>query len=85
MEKLFGKLSSVGKLTGRLANSGKLAGRMAALNPWGEYSGATEVTPSAEEQTLHTAGQHMPSDIVIHPIPQNYGLITWNGSTITVS
>ena len=49
------------------------------------YTGETTVTPTTETQTLLTAGFQMPRDVVINPIPQNYGLITWNGSTITVS
>lgn len=49
------------------------------------YMGAYIVTPSAEEQTLQTNGLRMMDDITIAPIPQNYGLITWDGSTITVS
>ena len=50
-----------------------------------EYQGVTEITPTQETQTLRTASLLMPVDIVINPIPQNYGLITWNGSTLTVS
>ena len=49
------------------------------------YTGATEVTPSLEAQTLATADKALASNIVINPIPSNYGLITWDGSTITVS
>ena len=49
------------------------------------YTGATEITPSAETQVLPTAGLAIPGDITINPIPQNYGLITWNGLGIRVS
>ena len=49
------------------------------------YTGATEVTPSQETQTLLTAETIVLENIVINPIPSNYGLITWNGSTLTVS
>lgn len=49
------------------------------------YEGPYEVTPSAEAQTLSTNGFRMTDDITIGAIPQNYGLITWNGSTLTVS
>lgn len=51
----------------------------------GEYEGVTEITPAQETQTLHTAHLLVPVDIVINSIPRNYGLITWNGSTLTVS
>ncbi len=49
------------------------------------YTGQTEVTPSEETQTLQTANRTVLQNIVINPIPSNYGKITWNGSTLTVS
>lgn len=50
-----------------------------------EYHGAYEVVPSGETQVLSTAGRLLSQDVTINPIPSNYGLITWNGSTLTVS
>lgn len=49
------------------------------------YEGATEITPSETEQILQTKNFRMTANITINPIPPNYGLITWDGSTITVS
>lgn len=49
------------------------------------YTGQTAVTPSDTRQVLPTSGTLLTQDITIEPIPQNYGLITWNGSTLTVS
>ena len=49
------------------------------------YEGPYEVTPSAETQILPTAVKTADSDIVINPIPNNYGLITYDGSCIRVS
>lgn len=49
------------------------------------YQGTIEVTPSAETQILPTINRTVTDNIVINPIPSNYGLITWNGSTLTVS
>lgn len=49
------------------------------------YEGVYEVTPSAETQTLDTAGKRLTQPVTINPIPSNYGLITWNGSFLTVS
>lgn len=42
--------------------------------------------PSAEEQTI-TADDGFGglSSVTIAPIPNNYGLITWDGATLTVS
>lgn len=54
-------------------------------SPYPDYTGPTSVTPSAQAQTLHTKDTALLSDITIGAIPQNYGLITWNGSTLTVS
>lgn len=50
-----------------------------------EYHGTYEVTPAATAQVLPTDGLLAVADIVINPIPSNYGLVTWNGSTLTVS
>lgn len=49
------------------------------------YTGEYEVTPSAETQMLDTTGKRMAHDVVIAPIPNNYGKITWNGAVLTVS
>ena len=49
------------------------------------YDGPYEVTPSNEMQTLNTNDLLMTQNVTINPIPNNYGLITWNGSTLTVS
>ena len=49
------------------------------------YTGEYEFTPTNEEQTIPIYGKTATRDIVINPIPSNYGKITWNGSTLTVS
>lgn len=49
------------------------------------YGGEYSVTPSTTAQVLPTRNQTMKHDLTIEPIPSNYGLITYNGSTITVS
>ena len=56
------------------------------VNGGGEkYTGSYEVTPTNEEQTLPTKNKTLERNIVVNPVPNNYGLITWNGSTLTVS
>lgn len=50
-----------------------------------DYTGTYEVTPSSSTQTLSVSDKRMTQDVVINPIPSNYGLITWNGSYLTVS
>lgn len=49
------------------------------------YTGPTEITPSSERVVLDTNDHTMISNITINPIPSNYGLVTWDGSTLTIS
>ena len=49
------------------------------------YTGEYVITPSNQAQTLPTEQLKMNADLVVNPIPSNYGLITWNGSTLLVS
>lgn len=49
------------------------------------YSGPFEVTPGDTAQTLSTADTAVRRDIIINPIPSNYGKIAWNGAVLTVS
>ena len=49
------------------------------------YDGPYTVTPGAEAQTLSTNGMRMIADVVVGAIPQSYGLITWNGSALTIT
>lgn len=84
---LTGELSGVGTLSGTLSSAETLEGSLtipaAVLPP--SYEGDYEVTPSGETQILETEELYLKGDIVINPIPSNYGLITYNGSEITVS
>ena len=84
---LSGTLSKGLTLQGSLSAPKGLEGQLtipnAILPP--SYEGPYEVTPSDSEQTLTTEFLYMTGDITINPIPNNYGLITYNGSTITVS
>ena len=84
--KLSGKLSQTEGLTGRLSGSKGLSGShsMEAVQiP--SYSGSTEFTPTDSVQVIEAAGFLFEENITINAIPSNYGLITWNGSTLTVS
>ena len=49
------------------------------------YEGNYEVTPSEEAQTLPTANRMLARNIVVAPIPQNYGRITYSGGGITIT
>lgn len=50
-----------------------------------EYTGSTVIVPSGVRTTLATSNTSVYSDIIIEPIPSNYGRIAWNGSVLTVS
>lgn len=49
------------------------------------YEGETTVTPSSSRVVLETNEHSLYSNIIIEPIPSNYGRIAWNGSALTVS
>lgn len=62
------------------------AGQYVAMRPKAViYDGSYEVTPSQDAQTLPTRGKLMDVDLVVKPIPSNYGLITYSGGILTVS
>lgn len=64
----------------------------AALSVGGEvYGGNIQpyeddyiVTPSEQEQTLETSGKRLAQNVIVEPIPSNYGRISYSGSVITV-
>lgn len=49
------------------------------------YEGEYIINPNTETQILETKNLRMLKDVVINPIPNNYGLITWNGSFLMIS
>ena len=48
------------------------------------YTGPYEVTPSDEEQTLETADLIATDNVVVKPIPSNYGHISYSGYDLRV-
>lgn len=50
-----------------------------------KYAGPYEFTPTQETQTAHINRKMGTQDITINPIPKNYGLVTYNGSIITIT
>lgn len=48
------------------------------------YTGDTVVTPSDTEQVLATADKVVARNIVVNPIPENYGRLLYSGNTLTV-
>ena len=49
------------------------------------YSGVTHITPNTDTQIFYTEKKLVGANIVVDPIPSDWGHITWNGSVLTVS
>jgi hypothetical protein len=49
------------------------------------YDGETSFTPTPSTQVVPTSGKIVAENIIVNPIPSNWGLITWNGAVLTVS
>lgn len=87
MARLVGVLSVAAQLTGTLSGGGALEGtitRPAVISP-DPYGGPYEFLPGDTARTIEIEGLMATANIVIQPVPSNYGKITWNGSTLTVS
>ena len=87
MERISCVLQGVASLTAALSGQATLNADMTIpevvrTNP---FEGSYEYTPTSETQTIAINGLRATDDITINPIPNNYGLITWDGSVITVS
>lgn len=50
-----------------------------------DYEGGYVFTPTENTQTVVIEDMVARQNIVINPIPSNWGKITWNGNTLTVS
>ena len=87
IDRLSFTLESSEALSFELEDNGSMEFELETTNVIGvnTYDGPYEVTPSTETQTLATDNLLMTDNVTINPIPNNYGLITWNGSTLTVS
>ena len=49
------------------------------------YDGPYSATPSNVAQIIPTSQMLMTENFTVNPSPSNYGLITWDGSVLTVS
>lgn len=79
---------SVGRLKGTIAKGASLTGeaRIKCGSYTGEeYEGSYSITPTSTRQILQTNERVCLANIAIEPIPSNYGLITYDGTVITVS
>ena len=82
-----GEISLLNTIDGELELSNVVDGEAGTFMPLlpPAYTGATTVVPGPQAQTLNTAGLMVSENITVEAIPNNYGLITWTGSTLTVS
>lgn len=84
---IVGTLTPAATLTGTLTAGAGIQGTFTvpAIVETEPYTGDYTVTPSSVAQEVPVEGFRMLHNLVVNPVPSNYGLITWNGSTITVS
>ena len=87
MERLIGILTAQGSLQGFLSGASALDGTLSVPETIGTqpFEGEYTYTPTDETQTIEINGLRATDNITINPIPSNYGLITWDGATLTVS
>ena len=84
------ELSSVASsdktVRGAVSTAGvSVRGSVDSLSAAVPYPGPYFITPDENRHVLQTAGKTASTNITVEPIPSNYGLITWNGSVLTVS
>ena len=73
---------TVGSLDASVGMGVGVAVEIVQTNP---YTGPYTFTPGQEAVVIPTADRYLTGDITVGAIPNNYGLITWNGSFLTVS
>lgn len=80
---LQGKLSAPATLGGALQGRAGLNGSlMTNGRVYPTYDGPTTITPGETAQVLSTEGRAVLSDIIVNPIPSNYGRIEQRGTAL---
>ena len=84
---LIGELTPIGTLEGVLSGTGGISGGLSVPEVIANerYRGSYQFTPTEQTQEIQIADKTATQNIIIAPIPQNYGLITYNGVGIRVS
>lgn len=85
MDHIEAVLFDASHISGVLNGIGSLTGELSIEKKPDPYTGSYEITPRSTQQVLYSKNKLMTDDIRVLPIPSNYGLITWNGSVLTVS
>ena len=83
MGEYTGYIIESGKINGNIRVGVSLTGSLSLGVP--TYNGPYSIIPSNETKTLSTRNKTLNQNITIEPIPSNYGLVTWNGSVLTIS
>lgn len=79
-----GTITTPAVLSGPLMAKARL-GQTVVEHTGETYMGPYEVTPGPSAITLDTRHKFMSENVIVNPIPSNYGLVTWDGSVLTVS
>lgn len=81
---LIGKLTATGVLQGTVSAEASLAGALTIAGSVPSYHGSCEITPGDSPQIVECSGLLMPQNIVVNPVPSNYGRIDWDGISLSV-
>ena len=83
---ITGTISPVGVVSGSISADSSMTGTITigGASDLPEYDGSYAITPTDEPITLNTAYRIPVENIIINPVPQNYGHIAWNGSYLSV-
>lgn len=83
---LKGQIHGRQTLRGEIRSTGILRGEVNVpqINADDIYTGAVEVIPDIDGQTLHTQFKTMPADISVQPIPFAAVSNVFGGTTITI-
>lgn len=72
-------------LEGTLSNIFEYSAEITQSASYPTYDGDEKVVPCSDPIILNTKDRVLTKDIIIEPVPSNYGLISWDGSSLTVS
>ena len=84
--RLCGTLQETASLHGTLQSTADLSANLTVPPIRGgiPYGGQYEVTPAEETQILPTRGRILARDIIVNPIPTNYGRVTWTSGHLLI-
>lgn len=86
IKRITGSLSLLQDISGNISDPSSISGsaQRAEIERLPEYPGPYEVTPTQQAQVIDMAGKKASQNIVINPIPSNYGRVTWNGTSLII-